>query len=56
MRWKKKDKTQWQLVFAWLPVQTEDGHTVWMERVWRSHDEWGDHLYELREREPNRDQ
>jgi len=53
MRWNTKKPGAWQLVFAWMPVQTESGVTAWLERVWRTSDDWGGYIYEVREAEPN---
>ena len=53
MRWNTKKQGEWQLVFAWMPVKTEWGVTVWLERVWRTSDDWGGYIYEVREADPN---
>lgn len=29
------DPEQWHLWFAWYSVCTEDGYSVWWEKVWR---------------------
>ena len=35
MRWHPRDNTKWKKHFAWLPVETRCGSTVWLETVWR---------------------
>lgn len=50
MRRQLMDRSKWHTVFAWLPVITNNGVRVWLERVERrcyfSH-MWGDE-YEYR--------
>ena len=35
MRWRPKDMDKWHKWFAWYPVESRCGSTVWMETVWR---------------------
>lgn len=50
MRRQLIDQRQWNPVFAWLPVTTQDGQRVWLERVerrlWGS--SWFDDYYHYR--------
>lgn len=45
MKWVKKElkmNTEWHLVFAWFPVETECRHMVWLEFINRRYKVNGD--------------
>jgi len=54
MKWKTKQKvydTEWHLVFAWKPIKTEDGFSVFLEKVYRRykiHLNGGSYIYKLK--------
>jgi len=57
MKWKAKEivkKTEWYPVIAWLPVKTENGWKVWLEKVnkrWKVHMNGGSYVYAIIENE-----
>ena len=53
MKWKAKEivkNTEWHTVMAWLPVKTENGWKVWLEKVnkrWKVHMNGGSYVYSV---------
>jgi len=54
MKWKTKTKnktTDWHRVFAWKPTKTEEGMTVFLEKVWKRyklHMDSGKNVYSIK--------